>query len=56
MIDPDKIVTDTEARARAAGWIAESEYNGEDDGVRHPETGNWTEHWQGACAQLEERQ
>lgn len=42
---------DYEAQARAAGWIAEKEYNGEDDGVRHPETGDWAETWQNACEQ-----
>jgi hypothetical protein len=41
-----------EAVARAAGWIAEIEYNDEDDGVRHPETGNWAEDWKGACRQI----
>lgn len=46
-------MTEFEKRARAAGWIAEVEYNGEDDGVRHPETGNWAEDWQGACAQVD---
>lgn len=42
-----------ESKARASGWIAEAEYNGEVDGVRHPASGNWAEDWAGACAQME---
>lgn len=42
-----------EIRARANGWILEIEYNEEDDGVRHPASGNWAEHWKGACAQID---
>jgi hypothetical protein len=42
---------DYESTARAQGWIAEAEYNGENDGVRHPTTGDWAECWQDACAQ-----
>lgn len=44
---------DDETRARTCGWITEREYNGEDDGVRHPLTGNWVEDWAGACAQID---
>lgn len=42
---------DYEALARKAGWIAESEYNGENDGVRSANGENWAEHWRGACEQ-----
>lgn len=45
-----------EIRARANGWIPEIEYNGEDDGVRHPVSGNWSEDWKGACRQLDAAQ
>jgi len=38
--------------ARLAGWISEKEFNGEDDGVRSPNTGDWAEHWKGACEQI----
>jgi len=42
---------DAEREARKRGWISEKEYNGEDDGVRHPDRGDWAEHWDGACRQ-----
>lgn len=41
-------------RARKAGWITEREYNGEDDGVRNPITGDWAENWEDACLQIDE--
>lgn len=40
---------DYEKIARAAGWMPEIEFNGEDDGVRSANGENWAEHWQGAC-------
>lgn len=46
---------EAETIARNAGWIPEIEYNGEDDGVRHPLRGDWAENWQGAVAQERER-
>lgn len=46
-------MTQAEKTARENGWVAEIEYNEEDDGVRHPATGNWAENWEGACAQIE---
>lgn len=48
-------MSEAEKKARAAGWIAEVEYNGEDDGVRHPTSGNWSEDWEGACRQMEDK-
>ena len=42
---------DYEKLARQAGWIAEKEYNGEDDGVRSENGENWAENWEGACRQ-----
>lgn len=44
---------DYEAIARAAGWIPEKEFNGEDDGVRSPCGNNWAEDWRGACLSAE---
>lgn len=43
-----------EAVARSAGWIAEKEYNGEDDGVRNPFNGDWAETWRAAVEQIVE--
>jgi hypothetical protein len=44
-------VPDYEEAAREAGWVAEKEYNGEDDGVRSANGENWAEDWKGACEQ-----
>lgn len=38
--------------ARKAGWVGEVEYNGENDGVRHPITGDWAETWEDACHRI----
>lgn len=46
-------MTQAEKTARENGWISEFEFNCEHDGVRHPDTGNWAEDWEGACAQIE---